>query len=137
MEDKILKQVFQLIGIISIIAFLHGCDETKTSKDMIMDAMNDQDSTTENTDIQIPACKVGDVLSIGQVCMDEGTDAIFSVLDNGIASYTSSSGLLNEATDVLDATGQTLNDQSYNFIARKQDDGHWKIERVTSTMIEE
>ena len=116
-----LKKVFQLLGIIAIISVMNACDN-KTSVDIVSDTMN-----------TIPICNTGDILSVGQMCMDEGTDATFKVLDDGLGSYTSKSGLLYEATDILDTTGTTLNDRTYDFKAVRIGD-IWKIEKITSPL---
>ncbi len=87
------------------------------------------DTPTTETTASINFCKVGDILKPGQSCLDSGTDAKFTVLENGNAQYTSESGLFFESTDVLDARGSMLNDQPYDFLARKRDDGTWIIEQ--------
>ena len=112
------RLMYTILPLLLAISLL-GCQRTNISQVV--------ENVSENQ--RIPFCKVGDILNPGQSCLDKGTDATFTVLDNGNAKYTSKSGLLFEATDVLDATGSTLNDQSYNFIARKRRDGSWIIER--------
>lgn len=125
---EMLKRVFVILITAIFIISVFGCNRTQNPINNSVISNIDDETIIPN----VLVCKPGDILSIGQMCMDPGTDATFKVLDDGIASYTSPSGLLNEATDVLDATGQTLNNQSYNFIARKQENGNWKIEQVTS-----
>jgi len=113
---------FILIGI-AILAFSTiGCD---TPHLILDDVIDKQPSQTAQS------CKVGDTLTQGQSCTDPNTDGLFSVTPTGNGKYTSETGLFFEATDVLDTTGSTLNGQAYNFKARKQDDGTWKIEATT------
>ena len=115
-----LKQ-FILIGI-AIGAFTtFGCENTK----ILDNVVNKQPTQTA------PICEVGDTLKKGQTCQDPGTDAVFSVTENGNGKYTSKGGLLFETTDVLDTIGTTFNDKPYNFKATKQNDGSWKIETVS------
>lgn len=124
--------VIYLTVLLIIFTFAFGCNRPDTPLDMAVDVHNEE-VLSDNIDHDVPFCKVDDILSVGQKCMDKGTDAVFEVLENGLGSYTSESGLLNEATDVLDATGQTLNDMTYNFIARRQEgSGNWKVEMVSS-----
>lgn len=127
MKHQLSELLHTLGTIIAIIVFaITGCVNEK----VVIGIVADDESPDAVSDI--PLCQTGDVLSTGQMCLDEGTDATFMVLESGNGSYTSESGLLFESTDVLDATGSTLNDQSYNFIARRQGEGVWKIERVSS-----
>ena len=119
-------KVFTLLAIVVISVATLGCNQRMT-QDVMMDVMSNMDNSMDD----IPICKVGDTLMPGQKCADQGTDAVFSVLENGLGSYTSETGLLYEATDVLDATGTILNEQTYNFKARKQMDGRWEIEIIS------
>lgn len=117
-----------LIGI-AIIAFTtFGCENSNLILDNIVEIDNIVENETNDT---TTLCKVGDILTIGQQCQDPNTDATFTVTTHGNGKYTSKTGLLFEATDVLDTTGSTLNGRAYNFIARKQNDGKWKIETIT------
>ena len=119
-------KVFTLLAIVVISVATLGCNQRMT-QDVMMDVMSNMDNSMDD----IPICKVGDTLMPGQKCADQGTDAVFSVLENGLGSYTSETGLLYEATDVLDATWAILNEQTYNFKARKQMDGRWEIEIIS------
>lgn len=119
---------FQILTLAIIGFAITGCVNEKVEIDIVADARYEKPDVVSD----IPLCQTGSVFSIGQMCLDEGTDATFMVLESGNGSYTSESGLLFESTDVLDATSSTLNDQSYNFIARRQGKGVWKIERVSS-----
>lgn len=111
-----------LIGM-AILAFsILGCDTPHLILDDVIDKQPQQTA---------PRCKVGDILTFGQRCADPNTDALFSVTLTGNGKYTSDTGLLFEATDVLDTTGSTLNGRAYNFKATKQQDGTWKIETLT------
>lgn len=130
-----LNKVFQIFAFTIVAISTFGCNDSKMVLDMASNIVNEQSEPQSQDDFSmqdIPVCKTGDVLMVGQKCVDEGTDATFTILDNGLASYTSKSGLLYQSTDVLDATGTSLNDQTYNFIARKLSDGTWKIVTVSS-----
>ena len=111
-----------LIGMAILAFYTVGCDTPHLILDDVIDKQPQQNA---------PSCKVGDILTFGQRCADPNTDVLFTVTPTGNGKYTSESGLLFEATDVLDTTGSTLNGQPYNFKARKQDDGTWKIEAIT------
>ncbi|MDE0554987.1 MAG: hypothetical protein OXI24_12260 [Candidatus Poribacteria bacterium] len=109
---------FILIGIAIIAFYTQGCND-----------LNVENVITPSQ--KAPICKVGDILTEGQSCTDPNTDALFSVTQKGNGKYTSDTGLLYEATDVLDTIGTTLNGNAYNFKATKQNNGSWKVETVT------
>ena len=114
---------FIIIGIAIVVFATQGCDNSK----LILENVITDNQPSETA----PICKVGDTLIQGQSCTDPNTDALFSVTSVGNGKYTSESGLLYEATDVLDTVGTTLNGNAYNFKATKQKNGSWKIEAVT------
>ena len=84
----------------------------------------------------IGACEVGDVLASGESCTYPGTDATFSVLDNGQAQWnipnlpallewinqTSISGSLSIST--------TINGETYHFVAEELSSGSWEIKEI-------
>ena len=84
----------------------------------------------------IGACEVGDVLAPGESCTYPGTDATFSVLDNGQAQWnipdlppllewinqTSISGSLSIST--------TINGETYHFVAEELSSGSWEIKEI-------
>ena len=84
----------------------------------------------------IGACEVGDVLASGESCTYPGTDATFSVLDNGQAQWnipdlppllqwinqTSISGPLSIST--------TINGETYHFVAEELSSGSWEIKEI-------
>lgn len=113
---------FILISIVILAFATFGCQNSNLMLDNIVE--NEPDQAT-------PLCNVGDILTPGERCQDPNTDATFTVTTHGNGKYTSKTGLLFEATDVLDTTGSTLNGMPYNFKARKQNDGTWKIETIT------
>ena len=115
-------QRFILIGIAIVALTTFGCENTNRILDTVVENQPLQTATI---------CEVGDTLKKGQTCKDPGTNAVFSVTENGNGKYTSKNGLLFEATDVLDTIGTTFNAKPYNFKATKQNDGSWKIEVVT------
>ena len=81
-------------------------------------------------------CKVGDILAPGESCTYPGTDATFSVLDNGQAQWnipdlspllqwinqTSISGSLSIST--------TINGKTYHFVAEELSSGSWEIKEI-------
>ena len=89
---------------------------------------------------EIPAdtgvCKVGDVLAPGESCTYPGTDATFTVLDNGHARWNIP-GLpswLAWANQVsiggsLSFTA-TINDDSYHFVAEEVSNDSWEIKEI-------
>lgn len=111
---------FILIGIAIIAFYMQGCNYSNLNVENVI-------TPPQKT----PICKVGDILIEGQSCTDPNTDALFSVTQKGNGKYTSDTGLLYEATDVLDTIGTTLNGNAYNFKATKQNNGSWKIETTT------
>jgi len=108
-----------------------GCEDNKIAQDTLMDVISDIENISDEqitpSDNKIPICKVGDILMPGQSCMDSSTDGIFTVLENGNGKYTSASGILFEATDILDTEGSTFNGIEYSFRAGRLTDGTWKI----------
>ena len=88
-------------------------------------------------------CEVGDMLTSGESCTYPGTDATFSVLDNGSAQWhipdlppllawinqTSISGSLSIST--------TINGETYHFVAEELSSGSWEIKEVGDDRIEQ
>ena len=77
-------------------------------------------------------CKVGDVLAPGESCTYPGTDAVFSVLDNGssqwnipdfpLLSKVSTGGSINFTADI--------NNENYHFVAKEVSNNAWEIEAI-------
>ena len=81
-------------------------------------------------------CKVGDILAPGESCTYPGTDATFSVLDNGQAQWnipdlppllawinqTSIGGSLSISA--------TINNQAYHFVAEEVSNDSWEIKEI-------
>ena len=130
--------MFYRILTFSILAFsvlVLGCNNNRLGQPNTGYAIivwTDYEDNNTNYDVvsDIPYCKVGDILSVGNSCKDEGTDATFTVLENGNGSYTSVSGLLSEGTDDVYVDGETLNDSIYYFNARRIDGNSWRIEKL-------
>lgn len=136
---------FFVYMIMSVLIFsVFGCGRTDlnqpiVSEDIISDIIVDSDVfgniiddllDTPKTDFEsLPDCNIGDILMPGESCHDVGTDAVFTVLENGNGKYTSDSGLLFESTDILDTYGSTLNDRSYFFKAIRISGNSWKVEK--------
>lgn len=74
--------------------------------------------------------KVGDILTAGDGCVVEGTDATFTVLERGTGSFISTSGFLYEGTDDIYINGGSLDDNIYYFSAKRLHETSWKIERL-------
>ena len=91
----------------------------------------------------IGACEVGDVLAPGESCTYPGTDATFSVLDNGQAQWnipdlpallewinqTSISGSLSIST--------TINGETYHFVAEELSSGSWEIKEIGDSSVQQ
>ena len=115
---------FRFVVLVSLIALsVIACDDKKIGQDIITDIMTDDGNTTT----AIAICNIGDILMTGQSCSDPNSDAVFTVLADGIGSYTSLSGILFEATDLLDTEGTSLNGVVYSFRASKLENGAWEI----------
>ena len=69
-------------------------------------------------------CQVGAVLVPGQSCTYPGTDAKFSVLNNGDGRF------LNLTFTALNFRNTNINGRSYTLVANKRNDGSWIIEEV-------
>ena len=70
-------------------------------------------------------CRAGQTVLPGESCMYPGTDLEFSVLGSGsgrLAFFTSGRS--------LNIVNTTVNGQRITFVANRQDDGTWLIERV-------
>ena len=119
--------------------------ETKTAYTITITvsdgSLTDTITVTINvTDIdEAPAtgvCKVGDILAPGESCTYPGTDATFSVLDNGHARWNIP-GLpswLTWANQVsiggsLSFTA-TINNESYHFVAEERSGDSWEITEI-------
>ena len=73
-------------------------------------------------------CEVGDILAPGESCTYPGTDAEFSVLDNGSGRFlffTSGNGITLRNT--------TINGVSYTLVANKLASGSWEIEEIADS----
>ncbi len=123
---KQLLVVFTLVTLTSL--SMLGCERQITEGIVNNGISGTKPTTTETT---IPICAIGSILMPGEMCSDPGTDAVFAVETNGYGKYTSESGLEYGATDVLDATGTTLNDREYSLKAIKLENGNWEIQNVT------
>ena len=102
--------------------------------DTITVTINVTDVDEAHTDIGV--CKVGDILAPGESCTYPGTDATFSVLDNGQAQWnipnlppllqwinqTSISGSLSIST--------TINGETYHFVTEEVSNDSWEIKEI-------
>ena len=116
--------------------------ETKTSYSVTVSvsdgSLTDTITVTINiTDInELPTttaiCKVGDVLAPGESCTYPGTDAVFSVRDDGSSQWNipnfpwlnkvSAGGSISFTADI--------NDENYHFVAKEVANNSWEIEEI-------
>jgi len=68
-------------------------------------------------------CQVGQVLEPGDRCTYPATSDEFWVDDTGVGHF-----LFFTANSEINAQNATINNQAYDFAARRQEDGTWKIE---------
>ena len=80
--------------------------------------------TPPPVDLPVVDCQVGTILAPGQSCTYPGTDAKFSVLNNGDGRF------LDLTFAALNFRNATINGQSYTLVANKHNDSSWKIEEV-------
>jgi hypothetical protein len=82
-------------------------------------------------------CKVGNVLAPGESCTYPGTDAVFSVLDNGNASWNIP-GLPPLLAEVVNqvvlgesvSVSATIDDKDYHFVANQVSGDTWEISEI-------
>ena len=82
-------------------------------------------------------CRVGNVLAPGESCTYPGTDAVFSVLDNGNASWNIP-GLTPLLAEVVNQVvlGESINvsasidDKDYHFVANQVSGDTWEISEI-------
>ena len=77
-------------------------------------------------------CNVDDVLAPGESCTYPGTDAVFSVLDNGRSKWDIPNFPWLSKVSVGDAISFTagINDENYHFVAKAVPGNAWKIEEI-------
>ncbi len=83
------------------------------------------------------ACQVGNVLAPGESCTYPGTDAVFSVLDNGNASWNIP-GLPPLLAEVVNqvvlgesvSVSATIDNKDYHFVANQVSSGSWEISEI-------
>ena len=80
--------------------------------------------TMPTVDLPVVDCQVGAILVPGQSCTYPGTDAKFSILNNGDGQF------LNLTFASLNFRDANINGQSYTLVANKRNDGSWMIEEV-------
>ena len=73
-------------------------------------------------------CEAGDILAPGESCTYPGTDAEFSVLDNGNGQF-----LLFSSGNNLILRNTTINGVSYTLVANKLASGSWEIEEIADS----
>ena len=90
------------------------------------------DESPTNTEV----CKVGDILAPGESCTYPGSDATFSVLDNGHARWNipglpSWLAWANKVSigDSISSTA-TINDENYHFVAEELSGNSWEIKEI-------
>ena len=81
-------------------------------------------------------CKVGDILALGESCTYPGTDATFSVLDNGSSQWNIPDlpAWLAWANQVSIggslSFSATINDDNYHFVAEEVPNDSWEIKEI-------
>ena len=73
-------------------------------------------------------CEAGDILAPGESCTYPGTDAEFSVLDNGNGQF-----LFFSSGNSLILRNTTINGVSYTLVANKLASGSWEIEEIADS----
>ena len=86
--------------------------------------VTDVAETPANTGV----CQVGDILSPGESCTYPGTDAEFSVLNNGNGQF-----LFFSSGNSLNIRNTTINGVSYTLVANKLASGSWEIEEIADS----
>ena len=77
-------------------------------------------------------CKVGDILAPGESCTYPGTDAVFSVLDNGNSKWNIPNLPWFDKVSIGGSMSITadINDENYHFVAKAVADNSWEIEEI-------
>ena len=75
-------------------------------------------------------CEAGDILAPGESCTYPGTDAEFSVLDNGNGQF-----LFFSSGNNLILRNTTINGVSYTLVANKLASGSWEIEEIADSTV--
>ena len=73
-------------------------------------------------------CEAGDILAPGESCTYPGTDAEFSVLDNGSGRF-----LFFSSGNSITLRNTTINGVSYTLVANKLASGSWEIEEIADS----
>ncbi len=73
-------------------------------------------------------CEAGDILAPGESCTYPGTDAEFSVLDNGNGQF-----LFFSSGNSITLRNTTINGVSYTLVANKLASGSWEIEEIADS----
>ena len=90
--------------------------------------VTDIDETPATTAV----CQVGDVLASGESCTYPGTDAVFSVLDNGSSKWNIPNlQWLNKISvgGSISFTA-TINEENYHFVAEEAPNDSWEIKEI-------
>ena len=83
--------------------------------------------TTSETARAASDCRVGQVLKAENSCTYPGTSEEFRVDEAGEGHF-----LFFTASEIINAQNARINNEAYDFAARKQDDGSWIIELAGS-----
>ena len=81
-------------------------------------------------------CQVGDILAPSESCTYPGTDATFSVLDNGSSQWNIPDlpallEWINQVSiGVSMSISTTINDQAYHFVAEEVSNDSWEIKEI-------
>ena len=90
--------------------------------------VTDIDETPATTAV----CQVGDVLAPGESCTYPGTDAVFSVLDNGSSKWSVPNYPWLDKISIGGSMSVTvtINDAIYHFVAKAIPSNSWVIEEI-------
>ena len=77
-------------------------------------------------------CMVGDILAPGESCTYPGTDAVFSVLDNGSSKWSIPNYPWLDKVSIGGSMSitVTINDANYHFVAKAIPSNSWEIEEI-------
>ena len=89
-------------------------------------------SDVDETPATTADCQVGDILAPGESCTYPGTDAVFSVLDNGSSKWSVPNYPWLDKISIGGSMSVTvtINDAIYHFVAKAIPSNSWVIEEI-------
>ena len=130
------KSLFVSVLAAMLLAFIAACsDRVPPSTPAAINTQANQQAVVSDATPEPPAtleatlaasdCRVGQMLKAEDSCTYPGTSEEFSVDESGTGHF-----LFFTASAVINAQNARINNQAYEFAARRQDDGSWIIEVV-------